>query len=271
MTPVRPEFVPEAGLDREEMHTLQRELSSVATFADDLRFLPSDVRLEEPVRPDDRSLGSFSGGEPNRTGSPVVAGVDQAFVGDRAVSAVVLLQDGSVVGRTHAVSEPPIPYVPGLLAFREGGPIVDALVRLEVEPDLLVFDGSGRIHFREAGLATHIGVVFDLPSVGVAKSLLCGTPDEPPGGRPAGWSTPIRVGPDDDVAAPEGTVLGYAYQSRQYDDEPRINPLYVSPGHRVSAETARDLVAALCAGYKLPEPTRLADRFADALKRDLAE
>lgn len=271
VTPVRPRFVPESGLDREGMHALQQEISSVATFADDLPFHPSAVELGEPVRPDDSSLDSFSGTGRDRTGTPLVAGVDQAFVGDRAVSAVVLLRDGSVVGRAHAVSEPPIPYVPGLLAFREGGPIVDALARLDVEPDLLVFDGSGRIHFRQAGLATHIGVVFDRPSVGVAKSLLCGTPDEPPGGRPAGWSTPIRVGPDDDVTAPEGTVLGHAYQSRQYDGEPRINPLYVSPGHRVSAETARDLVAALSAGYKLPEPTRLADRYADELKRDLAE
>ncbi|AUX07735.1 endonuclease V [Halalkaliarchaeum desulfuricum] len=294
MKPVRPQFVPEPGLDREEMLALQRELTAAAVFEDDLSFSPAEVALVEPVqsrgpnRSGDHTLASFSKGDSltlegdtlasngdafadvDPGGPPVVAGVDQAFIDDRAISAVVLLQGRDVVGWAHAVSEPPIPYVPGLLAFREGGPIVDALATLAVEPDLLVFDGSGRIHFREAGLATHVGVVFDCPAVGVAKSLLCGTPDEPTDGRPEGWSTPIRVGADDDVTAPEGTVIGYAYQSRQYDGEPRINPLYVSPGHRASAETARELVAALSAGYKLPEPTRLADRFADELKGKLA-
>ena len=288
VTPVRPQFVPDPGLDREEMLALQRELAATAVFEDSLSFSPTDVALVEPIqfegpiRLGDHTLASFSDGDAltsemdalagvDPDGPPIVAGVDQAFLDDRAISAVVLLQEGAVVGWASAVSEPPIPYVPGLLAFREGGPIVDALSQLIVEPDLLVFDGSGRIHFREAGLATHVGVVFDCPAVGVAKSLLCGTPDEPTDGRPEGWSTPIRVGVDDDVTASDGTVIGYAYQSRQYDGEPRINPLYVSPGHRVSAETARELVAALSAGYKLPEPTRIADRLADELKRKLAE
>ncbi|UWG49408.1 Deoxyinosine 3'endonuclease (endonuclease V) [Halalkaliarchaeum sp. AArc-CO] len=281
MTPIRPQFLPEPGLDREEMLALQRELAATAVFETPLSFSPADVSLVEPVqfgeqvRSEDHTLASFSKGDAltdvDPDGPPVVAGIDQAFLDDRAISAVVLLQGGAVVGWAYAVSEPPIPYIPGLLAFREGGPIVDALSQLPVQPDLLVFDGSGRVHFREAGLATHVGVVFDCPAVGVAKSLLCGTPDEPTDGRPEGWSTAIRVGADDDVTAPVGTVIGYAYQSRQYDGEPRINPLYVSPGHRVSAETARDLVAALSAGYKLPEPTRLADRLADDLKRELGE
>jgi len=180
-----------------------------------------------------------------------------------------VLQAGEVVERTHAVTELSIPYIPGLLAFREGGPIVAALETLDCEPDLLCFDGSGRIHYRQAGLATHLGVVFDTPSIGIAKNLLCGTPRESVDGRPAGWRTPIAA--DDAVDCADGTVIGHAYQSRQYESSSRhINPLYLSPGHRVAAETTVDFVAALCNGYKLPEPTRLADSYADEIKVELS-
>jgi deoxyribonuclease V len=172
-----------------------------------------------------------------------------------------------VVERAHAVTELSVPYVPGLLSFREGGPILAAFERLESTPDLVVFDGSGRIHFRQAGLATHMGVVLDVPSVGVAKNLLCGRIEGAVDGRRAGWRAPVLS--DADVEAPDGTVLGYAYQSKQYDTNPVINPLYVSPGHRVSAETAVDCVARLCGAYKLPEPTRLADAYADDCKADV--
>jgi deoxyribonuclease V len=234
-------------MDREEMERLQREVAAAATFADRFAF-------------DAAAVGTDRG--------PLVAGVDQAFLDDRAVSAVVVLRGETVVERTHAVSDLAVPYVPGLLSFREGGPILDAVATLDVDPDLFVFDGSGRVHFRQAGLATHIGVTLDAPAVGVAKSLLCGALDEDPDGRPEGWRTPIRA--DDRVDAPAGTVLGYAYQSRQYDSRPVVNPLYVSPGHRVGAETAVEFVDRLGGGYKLPEPTRLADAHADAVKRRVA-
>ncbi|MFB6302273.1 MAG: endonuclease V [Haloferacaceae archaeon] len=245
MSPVRPEFVPDPGSSREEMLTIQRAVADAAVFDDDL-----------PVDP--AAVGAPDGA--------VVAGVDQAFLDDRAVSAVVCWQGGTVVERAHAVSSLDFPYIPGLLSFREGGPALDAFGALDTDPDLALVDGSGRIHFREAGLATHLGVVLGLPTVGVAKSLLCGTPRESVDGRPEGWRTPIEVRQGDDVTAPTGTTIGYAYQSRQYDGEPRINPLYVSPGHRVGPETAVDCVAACCRGYKLPEPVRLADAHADEVK-----
>jgi len=251
MNPARPEFVPDASQSRAEMETLQREVAAAATFDDDFAFDPAAVSVEG---------GASLAGE-----RPLVAGVDQAFLDDdRAVSAVVCLRGGEVIERTHAVTDLSIPYVPGLLSFREGGPILDAFAALEATPDLVVFDGSGRIHFRQAGLATHLGVVLDVPSVGVAKNLLCGRVDGDVDGRPAGWRAPVVA--DDRVDAPDGTVLGYAYQSRQYDSNPVINPLYISPGHRVSAGTTVDLVERLCAGYKLPEPTRLADAYADECK-----
>jgi deoxyribonuclease V len=241
MQPAHPEFLPDPDLSRAEMEAMQREIAAVARFEDD-----------PPL-------------DPAALGDRVVAGVDQAFLDDRAVSAIVALRGGEVIERAGAVSPLSSPYVPGLLSFREGGPIVDAARELDCEPDLVLFDGSGRIHFREAGLATHMGVVLDVPSVGVAKGLLCGSPRASIEGLPEGARVAIET--DGDVEAPAGTTIGYALQTRQYDAPNRhVNPVYVSPGHRVGVESAADHVEALCRGYKLPEPIRLADSHADDLK-----
>lgn len=193
-------------------------------------------------------------------GDAVVVGVDQAFRDDEAVSAAVAVRDEEVVDRSVATARLPMPYVPGLLAFREGPAICAALDGLAVDPDLVLFDGSGRIHYRQAGIATHVGVVRDVPSVGVAKSLLCGAPREPLDG-PLDEGDRVAILADEDVEAPTGTVIGYAYQSRQYGDTSGqwINPLYVSPGHRMDASAAVEAVAAHCSQHKLPEPIQLAD------------
>ena len=249
MEVVRERFRPDGSLSREEMEAMQHDIAEAATFRDDADFEPPDVQ----------------------SGEAVVAGVDQAFLDDGAVSAVVALRGGEVIARASAVTTLSIPYVPGLLAFREGEPILAALESLEVEPDVLVVDGSGRIHYREAGLATHVGVCFDVPAVGVAKNLLCGRPHDPVDTLSEGARVPIAAddsmaAPDDSMTAPDGEVVGYAYQSRQYPDSTSINPLYVSPGHRLSAGAAVDIVEVSGGEYKLPRPTRLADRFADELK-----
>jgi len=292
VTVAHPEFRPDPGLSHEAMEALQRDIAAVARFEDDLGFEVTSVAIDEPVDPepvaDDGAAATRADThEPadSAADEPIIVGVDQAFLDERAVSALVAIQDGRVIERAHAVTDLEIPYIPGLLAFREGAPILAGFEELSVEPDLAVFDGSGRIHFRQAGIATHVGVTLDIPSIGVAKNLLCGEPAEPTGDRPAGWSTPIHA--DDSVAdrreatgpragsettreqpveASAGTVIGHAYQSRQWDRYQSINPLYISPGHRVSAETTVTLVDALSAGYKLPEPTRLADAYAEELK-----
>ncbi|QGN07238.1 endonuclease V [Halorhabdus sp. CBA1104] len=264
MESVRPEFVPDPSLSHEAMKALQRDIADAAVFDDDFDFDPAAVAVDSPVELLDDTQQRLT------DDGPIVAGVDQAFLddGDRALSAVVALQDGAIVDRTHAVVDTEIPYIPGLLSFREGGAILAALSNLTVEPDLLVVDGSGRIHFREAGLATHVGVTVDVPAIGVAKNLLCGTPVESiPDRMPAGERVPIAA--DADVTAESGTVIGHAVQTRQYESgSTSINPLSVSPGHRVCAATAADLVTQCAGGYKLPEPTRLADRAADRHKRE---
>ena len=261
----RSEFVPDPSLSTAEMETLQREIAESALFEDDHDADPSSVAIDGPVG--QSTLGDDATTDADR---PLVAGVDQAFVDDRAVSAVVVLRGREVVERAFSVVPTEIPYVPGLLSFREGGAILAAFEQLDAEPDVVFVDGSGRIHYREAGLATHIGVTLDVPTVGVAKNLLCGTPTESLDRKlPAGERIPIEA--DDEVeTAPNGTVLGEAVQTRQYASENQyINPLVVSPGHRVSAETASELVLATAAGYKLPEPTRLADSAADEHKRTI--
>lgn len=238
---IRDRFIPDPDLGRDAMEALQRDIREAALFRDAFDPGPGD----DPA---------------------VIAGIDQAFLdGDRAVSAVVVIEADEVVERTHAVTSVSFPYVPGLLSFREGGPIVEALRSLDRVPDLLMFDGSGRIHYREAGLATHIGVAVDRPSIGVAKRLLCGTPRADTDGLATGDRVPIEA--DGDVTAPDGTVIGYAVQTRQYETPNRhVNPVFVSPGHRISATTAADIVSRHATGYKLPEPTRLADRYANEVK-----
>ncbi len=256
---VEPAYVPDPGMDTDAMQDEQRALVEDAIFTDEFAFDISSLSITDPLSLDDP--GDL---DPD---APVVAGIDQAFLDEEAVSAVVAVQDGRVVETVCARTPLEIPYIPGLLAYREGGPIIAALEQLSVDPHLLVFDGSGRIHFRQAGIATHIGVIFDTPAIGVAKRLLCGTPAMPLE-DPLESGTRVPIEADEDVEAESGTLIGYAYQSRQFPNPERrhVNPLYVSPGHRIGADSAVDAVAACGAGYKLPEPTRLADRLAGECK-----
>lgn len=228
MKPVRPELVPDEPPPVEEMRAIQSAVKG-ASIED----------VPEPYDPE----------------TDLIAGIDQAFDSGRATSAVVVWHDGTVIEEVTATVELRYPYVSGLLAFREAPAILAALRTLSVEPDVLLLDGNGRIHPHEAGLATHVGVAMDWPTIGVAKNLLCGElEDPPPFPFPEGTRVPIRDG---------DRLLGYAVQTRQWDRPNRhINPVYVSPGHRMDAETAVDVVLGCVRGYKLPEPIRLADRLA---------
>lgn len=178
----------------------------------------------------------------------LVAGVDVSVRGGLARAAVVVMRlpDLRVVEQALAERDVTFPYVPGLLSFREAPVILDALARLQSAPQVLIFDGQGIAHPRRLGIASHLGVVLDHPAIGCAKSRLTGTHADPAVER--GSRTWLRDGDE---------VIGAVLRTRA-----RVKPVFISVGHRVSLETAIDLVLRCGAGYRLPEPTRRADRVA---------
>ncbi|MFO7916558.1 MAG: deoxyribonuclease V [Anaerolineae bacterium] len=177
-----------------------------------------------------------------------VAGIDVGLGEETARAAVVVLTlpDLEIVERARAERPLNFPYIPGLLTFREAPVILDALARLEREPEALIFDGQGYAHPRHMGLATHVGILLDHPTVGCAKSRLCGTYEEP--GPRRGQYTWLR----DDKE-----IIGAVVRTRT-----NVNPVFVSIGHKISLQHAVDLVLRCGGGYKLPEPTRWAHRVA---------
>ncbi|MFW6115598.1 MAG: deoxyribonuclease V [Chloroflexota bacterium] len=177
-----------------------------------------------------------------------VAGVDVSVKKGRARSAVVVLSWPALEPIEAVTAERPaaFPYVPGLLAFREGPVVLAALEKLARTPDVLIFDAHGLAHPRRMGLATHLGVLLDLPSVGCAKSRLCGEYTEPD--QEKGSWTSLREGDE---------VIGAVVRTRD-----RVSPVFVSVGHRVDLSSAVSLVLGCARRYRLPETTRWAHRVA---------
>lgn len=179
-----------------------------------------------------------------------VAGIDVGFLdgGRTTRAAAVVLDAGDLSLRDHArVLQPTrFPYVPGLLSFRELPAVLDAIGQLEQMPDLILCDGQGIAHPRRLGIAAHLGLWLELPTIGVAKSRLIGEHDRVPEGR--GEWTPL---------VDDGVTVGAVLRTRA-----GVRPVYVSPGHRISLETAIDWVMRCVTRYRLPETTRAADRLA---------
>ncbi len=184
-----------------------------------------------------------------------VAGLDIGFQEKntitRAAVAVLTYPDLQLV--EHVVDHRPtsFPYVPGLLSFREAPAALDALAKLEIRPDLLLCDGQGLAHPRRFGLACHIGLLADIPAVGVAKTRLIGQ-HEPVLESRGSWQ-PLWH---------EGEMVGAVLRTRT-----NVKPVYVSIGHRISLETAIDYVMACTPKYRLPETTRWAHRLASGQVR----
>jgi deoxyribonuclease V len=177
-----------------------------------------------------------------------VAGVDVSVKDGRAIAAVVTLAYPELMPQQASLAERPVemPYIPGLLSFREAPAILEALDKLPTLPDLLIFDGQGMAHPRRMGIATHMGVILDHPTVGCAKSRLCGEYEMPP--VQADTYTLLRD---------NGEVIGAVVRTRT-----NVKPVFVSIGHRVDLETAIDYVLGCCTRYKLPETTRWAHKVA---------
>ncbi len=175
-----------------------------------------------------------------------VAGVDIAVgkAGEMAQAAIVVLSypELRLVEVEAAQGKLDFPYIPGLLSFRESPLILAACQKLSLSPDLIMVDGQGIAHPRRLGIASHLGLILDIPTIGCAKSRLCGSHQEP--GRESGSYA---------VVTDRGETVGVALRTKN-----GVKPVYVSTGHKISLENAIYWVLEYCRGYRLPEPTRLA-------------
>jgi deoxyribonuclease V len=189
--------------------------------------------------------------EPPKT----IAGVDVAFSRARGLlhAAIVVIDARSLepVETASATLVPVFPYIPGLLTFREGPVVLAAYEKLTSEPDLLMFDGQGIAHPRGLGLASHVGVLLDKPSIGCAKSRLVGEFKEPKQTRGSMRTLSLNR-----------KKVGVVLRTKDW-----TKPLFVSPGHRITIETAAERVLEAGKGYRLPEPTRLAHIAAGRVER----
>lgn len=201
------------------------------------------MRVQEELRAQVRIADEFGA-------LTTVAGVDAGFEdeGATARAAVVVLSFPGLEPLDYAVARGParFPYIPGFLSFREAPVILDALAMLAVAPDLVICDGQGIAHPRRLGIASHLGVLSGLPTIGCAKSLLVGS--HPPLPDERGARVPLTH---------RREQVGWLLRTR-----PGVKPVYVSPGHRVALASAAELVMACVTRYRLPETTRYAHNLA---------
>jgi deoxyribonuclease V len=178
-----------------------------------------------------------------------IGGVDISIKTETARAAIVVLSFPELKPLEAVIADAPLvfPYIPGLLAFREGPSVLAAWNELKNKPDVLMFDGQGIAHPRGIGIASQMGLWLERPSIGVAKSRLYGRHEE--------------VGPQRgdraDLIDKQGNVIGAVLRSRE-----KTNPLFISPGHLMDVEHATRFVLKCLTGYRLPEPTRWAHKVA---------
>lgn len=183
-----------------------------------------------------------------------IGGVDCAFEGKSTIVAAAVTWDAveDRLVESRIVRRPlRFPYVPGLLSFRETPAILDAVSRLKMRPQVVLCDGQGLAHPRGLGLACHVGLWLDLPTIGCAKSRLCGEFD-PPAATRGRWA-PLRLGE---------AVVGGVVCTRS-----RVKPMFISPGHLCDIDSAIRIALAAARRYRMPEPTRLADQLVNAARR----
>ncbi|WP_183557703.1 deoxyribonuclease V [Mucilaginibacter sp. SP1R1] len=186
----------------------------------------------------------------------IIGGADISFnkYSDIVYAGIVLFSypELKVIGTATAISKTKFPYISGLLAFREVPALLEAWNKLETKPDLMVLDGQGIAHERRTGIATHFGLITNTPAIGSAKSRLTGRYDEP-GNRPF----------DQSPMYDKGEVIGIALRTKH-----NCNPIYISPGHRVSMQQSVDIIKNCIHGYRIPEPTRQAHLLVNKIRID---
>jgi deoxyribonuclease V len=182
-----------------------------------------------------------------------IGGVDISIQTDAARAAIVVIRYPELLPLEAVTADAPLvfSYIPGLLAFREGPAVLAAWELLKDKPDILMFDGQGIAHPRGMGIASHMGLWLEHPTIGVAKSRLYGKHE----------AVGLHFGDHADLTDKNGTVIGIVLRTKE-----RTNPLYISPGHLMDVRHATEFVLACVAGYRLPEPTRWAHKVAGGEK-----
>lgn len=181
-----------------------------------------------------------------------IGGVDTSFSRDgRVLSVIVVMEFESLklISVSYHLDVVSFPYIPGFLSFREGPPIIEAWKKLEVKPDILLVDGQGYAHPRHLGIASHLGVALDTPTIGCAKNLLIGRYEEP--GPSKGSFSPILY---------RDEIVGIALRTKD-----NTKPVFVSPGHMVSFESSIGITLRSVRGYRLPEPLRYAHQYSNSI------
>lgn len=214
-------------------------------------FWPENVAEAEEVQ---RYLKEKIKINPLKSEPELIAAADAAFSGDVVFSAASLYR---LRGLTHlqdvfSESKAGFDYMPGLLAFREGKALIDAIRRLGISPDLILIDGHGIAHPKGIGIASHIGVILNIPTLGCAKSRLVGEYQEP-GPAKGEWSYLFY----------RGVKVGVVLRTKT-----DVQPVFVSPGHLVDIESSVEIVMKCVEDYRIPEPLRTADRLSKEMKRD---
>lgn len=181
-----------------------------------------------------------------------IAGVDAAFSGDSVIGTACIYKypELNSLEDTYAVTRILFPYIPGFLSFREGPAIIKAINNLKIKPDIIIFDGQGIAHPAGTGIAAHIGVLLNIPSIGCAKSRLVGNYIEP--AIIKGRYSYLKY---------HGKTVGAVLRTRD-----NIRPVFVSPGHMINLKEAINVVLKCTTNYRIPEPLRRADRLSKKLK-----
>ncbi|MCP4613088.1 MAG: endonuclease V [Planctomycetes bacterium] len=194
----------------------------------------------------------------------LIAGIDCAFSkdGGEIIAAVVVLKmaDFSVVETVSAVRKVMFPYIPGLLSFREAPVCIAAVEKLKSKPDLFMIDGQGIAHPRRLGLAAHLGLFFDKPTIGCAKSRLTGIYEEPGLEKGAHALLKDKKG----TLSGQSETIGAVLRTRT-----NVKPVFVSVGNKCLLKDAIEITLACAVKYRLPEPTRLAHQFVSKLKLEI--
>lgn len=213
---------------------------------------PSDIKSARAIQ---KALRKRVEIIPLKKSPKYIAGVDASFLSDSVIAVACLCEYPKIkfISYETEIKKTRFPYIPGFLAFREGPAVISAIKKLKPKPDVVLFDGQGIAHPEGLGIASHIGVLLDIPSIGCAKSRLIGTYSLPPK-KKGRWSPLIH----------NGKTIGVVLRTRD-----NVRPLFVSAGHKIDLKGSIRMLLKCIAKYRIPEPLRYADILTKRLKKDV--